>query len=147
MSATGIDAAKDIVTLLDANWTTANTDDKKPTVRNFLEKAWEDIEFGTSDFLYVKYDLENIKTGLYAADFFHRIACSIEVITSDLGNTSIGRLHFEKVIEEVARIIKANPRQTGYASTLLKNTRARYAKDRGIFIGSLDVELLKVRTT
>ena len=146
MSSAGITAVGDIITLLEDNWTSANTDNKTPTFSDNLRKAWEDVTTGTSDYLYVKYDTERVKTGLYAADFFHTVALSIEVIVPAFGNTA-DATHFRRVLQEVARIIKANARNTGYAYTLMRGSTARFNRDRNLYVGSIDVDVMKVLTS
>lgn len=147
MSAAGIDAVTDLDTLLTDNWNSSNTDSRTPTITDNLQKAWEDVSFGTEEFLYIKLISEEVKTGLYAADFFHYILCTIEIISPGYGTTD-ERTHFNKVVKEVARIIKANPRRSGYAMSVIRNNNApRYQKDRNMFIGSIDVEMIKVTTS
>lgn len=147
MSSAGLQGVQDLKTLLTNNWTAANTDNITPLVTDNLETPWQDLDFGAKDHIYIKYDTEIIKTGLYAADFFHDVALTIEVMAAKLGTTQAGRAHFKKLVDEAVRIIKANARQSGYAKTIVTGTRARFVQDRGIFLASIEVELLKVRTS
>lgn len=138
---------QDLKTLLTNNWTPVNTDSVTPVITDNLETPWQSLDLGAKDHLYIKYTTEVVDTGMYALDFFHDVACTIEVMAAKLGTTQAGRAHFKKVMDEVARIIKANARQSGYAMTVVRGTSARYVKDRGMFLGSIDVDLLKVKTS
>lgn len=146
MSSVGIDASTDLQTLLTTNWNSTNTDSITPTISDHLQKNWEDISFGTTDFLYITYDTEAVTTTLHADAFFHKVAISIEVIVPGYGQTT-DRTHFNNVMKEIARIVKANPRQTGYAYTLYQGSKARYNRDKNMFIGNVDVEVFKVLTS
>jgi hypothetical protein len=137
-------AVIDLDSVLEANWTAGNTDGITPLITDNLQTPWESLDFGAKDHLYVKYDTEVIDTGMYALDFFHRVACTVEVMTAKTGATQGGRAHFKKLMDETARIIKANPRLSDYVHMITRGTRARFNKDRGIFIGSVEVEFIRV---
>lgn len=148
MSAPGFHAITDLVTVLSANWTAASTDNKTPTITDSLTKSWDDLELRTVDTLYVKFDADAVKTGFYGAEFFHSISCSIEVIVPKINSSADGGSHFTKVMDEAVRIIKANPRYTGYAEMVVKSIGPpRYNKDKAVFLCPIDVEFLKVRTS
>ncbi len=146
MSSVGITAIDDLTTIL-GGWTSANTDTRTPTITDNLTTPWEDLEFKTTDIVYVKYDIELVNTGLYALSFLHTVSCSIEIICPKINPVYGGKAHFKKVVEEAARLIKANPRYTGYAEVVLKGTRMRYNKDKAVFLCTMDIELLKVKTS
>jgi len=144
MSTAGLGSVTDLVTLLSANWTSSNTDGRTPRITDNLSTPWEDLDFGMHDIIYLKYDAETVKTGMYALDFYHDVMVTIEVMTTKLGSPTVGYDHFKKLLNEAARIIKANARQAGYARTVVQTTRSRYVKERGIFLGTLEINLLKV---
>lgn len=148
MSTAGLEALTNLDTLLTANWNAANTDSITPKITNNVESPWDDIDWTALDLIYVKYDTEVVRTGLYALEFFHDVAVTIEVITTRLSNAATGRgAHFKKMMDETARIIKANARQAGYAMTVVRRTRTRYVKDRSAYIGAIEVDLIKVKTS
>ena len=140
----GLQAVQDIKTLLTNNWTAANTDNKTPLFIDALETYWEQLDFGGTDQIYIKNDTETVKTGLYASDFFHDVACTLEVMTARSTTPSAGRAHFKKLVDETVRIIKANARQSGYANTVVSTGKPRFIKDKQIFDCAIEVDLLKV---
>lgn len=140
-------AVQDIKTLLTNNWTATNTDNKTPLFIDALETYWEQLDFGGTDQVYIKNDIETIDTGLYATDFYHEVACTLEVMTARTTTPAAGRAHFVKLVDEVMRIIKANARQSGYAKTVVTTGKPRFVKDKQIFICPIEVELLKVKTS
>lgn len=137
-------AVQDLKTLLKDNWTSSNTDNKTPEFIDALETYWEQLDFGNRDQIYIKNDTEAIKTGLYAADFFHDVACTLEVMTARTSTPAAGRAHFVKLVDETMRIIKANARQSGYAETVVTSGKPRFVKDKQIFICPIEVDLKKV---
>lgn len=156
MSSAGLQSVTDIVAILQVpasggEWTIANTDSIAPTVTDSLTIPWGDLKFGASDLLYVKNEMETVKTGLHADDFFHTVLVAIEVMTARVldpsGSGADSRAHFKKMIDETIRIIKANARLSGYARVMVNTGRVRYVKERGMYIGAIEVELLKVNTS
>lgn len=144
MSSAGLSSVVDLVALITNSWVKENTDGKTPLILDNLETPWEELAFGARDHVYVKYDVEDIKTGMYSLEHYHKIAASIEVISPKLGEKN-GRPHFQKLIEETTRIIKANPRRVGYVATLLRSTgQARFVKDRGIYLCPIEVDIQKI---
>jgi len=137
----------DINTLLTNNWTSANTDKITPLFVDGLETPWQDLDFGAKPIIYSKLNIDVVKTGMYALEFFHSIALTMEIMSAKLGKTQGGRAHFKKLVDEAVRVIKANARQTGYAFTVVRSITPRFNKDRGIYIATVEVDLLKVRTT
>ena len=108
MSSAGLQGVTDIKTMLTDGWTATNTDNATPRFIDNLEAYWEMLDFGGVDQLYIKNDLETIKTGLYAADFTHSVSCTIEVMTARVTTPAAGRTHFKKMVDETMRIIKAS---------------------------------------
>ena len=147
MSSAGLQSVTDLVSLLTTNWVPANTDSVTPSIVDNLSTPWESLDYGAKDFIYIKYDNAPVITTLHAAEFFHDVAVTIEVMTAQLGTTQAGRAHFKKLMDEAMRIIKANARQAGYARTVIRDERSRWNKERNIFLGSIDVDLLKVKTS
>lgn len=146
-SSAGLQAAQDIKSVLSANWTAANTDSKTPAFTDGLETYWENLDFGGLDQVYIKIDTEAIQTGLHADSFNHNVALSLEIMTARSATPSAGRAHFQKMVDETMRIIKANARYSGYAKVVLGPCKPRWNKDKQIFIGQLEVDLLKVNTS
>ena len=147
MSSAGLQGVTDIKTMLTSGWTAGNTDSSTPLFKDNLETYWEMLDFGGVDQLYIKNDLETIKTGLYAADFTHSVSCTIEVMTARVTTPAAGRSHFKKMVDETMRIIKANARLSGYAKTVVTSGKYRFLKDKQIFIGAVEVDLLKINTS
>jgi uncharacterized protein YwqG len=141
MSSAGLQSVTDIDTALTNGWTAANVDSTTPEIRDNLTTPWESLDFGIKDIIYIKYDIETVKTTLYALEFFHNIAVTIEVMTA------VSRARFKKLMDETMRIIKANARLSGYAKLTIRDTRVRYNKDRRIFLGQIDVDLLITKTS
>lgn len=147
MSAVGLDAVQDIKTILTSGWTSANTDNTTPTFLDNLETYWEMLDFGATDQLYIKNDIETVKTGLYATSFFHTAACTIEVMTKRVTTPAAGRAHFVKMVKETMRVIKANARLSGYQKVVVTAGKYRFLKDKQIFIGAVEVELWKATSS
>ena len=147
MSSAGLQSVTDLVSLIDTNWVSANTDNVKPNITDSLTTPWQDIDFGPKGTIYIKYEAAPVITTLHAAEFFHDVAVTIEVMCTTEGTLQGGRAHFKKLMDEVMRIIKANARQSGYARTIIRDERSRFNKDRRIFDGQIDVEMLKIKTS
>jgi hypothetical protein len=147
MSSAGLGAVTDVKTMLSSSWTSVNTDSKTPSFWDNLETLWEQLDFGARDQLYIKNDIETVKTGLYAADFTHAVSCTIEVMTARSTTPAAGRAHFKKMVDETMRIIKANARLSGYAKVVISSGKYRYIRDKQIFIGAVEVDLLKINTS
>lgn len=147
MSAVALDAVQDLKTILTANWNSANTDSLTPRFQDNLETYWSQLDFGGTDQLYIKADLESVDTQLYASSFFHKVGCTIEVMTARVTTPAAGRSHFNKMLKETMRIIKANARYSGYQKVTVNSGKYRFANDKQIFIGAVEVELWKVTTS
>lgn len=147
MSSAGLQGVTDIKTMLTDGWNASNTDNKTPSFIDNLETYWEMLDFGGTDQLYIKNDIETVKTGLYAADFQHSVSCTIEVMTARVTTPASGRSHFKKMADETMRIVKANARLSGYAKTVVSSGKYRFLKDKQIFIGAVEVDLLKINTS
>lgn len=142
-------SAKDIITFLDSGWNSANTDKVAPEVVNALETPWQSLDFGVSDILYVKNELELVKTGMYALNFYHDVLCIIEVMTAKQGevNGTARLTHFQNLVDETMRLVKANARLSGYVHTSVTAGRPRYVKDRGIYLCAVEVKMLRHKTS
>lgn len=147
MSAVALDAVQDIKTILTNGWTNTNTDNKTPTIQDNLETYWSQLDFGGVDQLYIKADLETVDTQLYASAFFHKVGCTIEVMTARVTTPAAGRSHFNKMLKETMRLIKASPRYSGYQKVTVNSGKYRFANDKQIFIGAIEVELWKATTS
>lgn len=147
MSAVGLDAVQDLKTILTNGWIATNTDSLTPRIQDNLETYWSQLDFGGTDQLYIKADLETVNTGLHASAFFHKIGCTIEVMTARVTTPAAGRSHFNKMLKETMRIIKANARYAGYQYVVVTSGKYRFANDKQIFIGAVEVELWKVTTS
>lgn len=146
MSAVGLDAVQDLKTML-GGWNNLNTDSKTPVLNDNLETYWSQLDFGGTDQLYIKADLETVDTQLYASAFFHKVGCTIEVMTARVTTPAAGRAHFNKMLKETMRLIKANARYSGYQKVTVNSGKYRFANDKQIFIGAVEVELWKVTTS
>lgn len=147
MSFPGLQAPLDLDTMFTDNWTAANTDSVTPIITDNLTQPWETLDVGANDFLYIKFEIDVPKTGLHADYFFHNISCSVEIITGKRETTADGRAHFKKVMDEAARILKANSRLSGYYLNVFADGRARYVKDKGMFLGTIFIDMKKVMTS
>lgn len=143
MSSAGLHAASDIITYLTSDWVAANTDNKTPNIVNALEVPWQSLDFGMTDILYVKNLNEAIQTGMWAQEFYHRILCTVEVMSAKLA----GLAHFTNLVDETMRIIKANSRLSGYAHCAISSSTPRYVKDRGIYTCTIEIKPFKVLTS
>jgi hypothetical protein len=144
MSSAGLQSATDIITFLTSGWNSANTDGYTPEIIDALETPFQSLDFGAKDILYVKNEAETVKTGMYGLDYYHDVLCIIEVMTAELGTNKGGRAHFKKLIDEAMRIIKLNVRYAGYAQTIIASSRPRHVKERGIYLGRIEVKQLKI---
>ena len=146
-NALGIVAVNDVVSLFVTQWNQTNTDNVTPKrIVSSLDVPWEDIDQSpASDTIYVKLDIETVETSIYAINFWHTIAITVEVIAPKLNNlTYKASPHFNKLVQEVTRIVAANPRDPTYGYLIYKGVTTRYNKDKGVYLGSVDVEMLKV---
>jgi len=149
LSAPGVQAITDLKTVLSSNWNSANTNGKTPTVTDNLTKSFEDMEYQTLDTIYVKFDTDVITQGVnYGAEFFHHMSCTVEVVVPKVNASANGGTHFANVVNEAARIIKANPRYSGHAMMVLRGVgQPRYNKDKAVFLCPLDVDFISVKTS
>lgn len=146
MSLAGMQSVIDLDSELETRWVAANTDTVKPIITDNLQTPWEDLDFGAKDHIYIKYDIEVIKSYMNSEKFEHNVTCTIEVMTARTGATQGGRAHFKNMMDEVARILKLKAviQKSPYGKILIRDTRARFNKDRGIFNGQIDVDLMRV---
>lgn len=140
----GIKACQDLKTLLSANWNASNTDSKTPDYAYQWELKWQQ-KIKSADLIIFNYT-ETAKASLYALDWTHWIAVSIECFTvgftSPHGSTQLS--HVTNMGNEVARILKANPRLAGYAMQYINASRLQPHDDMIAYSLFLDVNLIKV---
>lgn len=129
----GLQAVEDIKSLLHTNW--------KVEPEPEIEKEWEERRLDTAnkDYVLLTYDVELILSfGLHADDWRHDVPMSIDI------RTGKNETRLKEIGDEVARIIKTNVRQAGYALTTIGKAQNLNAEYRKVWRMVIDITLMKI---
>lgn len=143
----GIAGIKDVKgwlsTAAPTGWDAANTDGITPKIE--LKQNVTESMLNTGDFVIINFVNEFPGAfGIHADDWRHDVPLSIQVRTKKRVAGAEYLDHLEKMVNEVARIIKARARQAGYAMNYLTSANNLSGDPHGPFIMDLGMTLVKI---
>ena len=138
-----VDVLNTIQTILDADWTSGNTDSLTPTVSDIVELKY--LDMANNDYVLLYEVNEGVSPlGIGGSTWTHNNVVSMDIRTTFKkavqGNI---RAHLVKMKDEVERIMKANTSIPDATFLLLKIVRLRDLSNKSIGVGRMvmDVQL------
>lgn len=137
-------AQSGLITLLRDGWNSANTDGETPVIDRPVDMKI--VAYSGKDTIQVDIATELIKSiSMYSVEYSHTVPIAFDIYTRFHHHDDTMYDHIGLMISEVVRILKANPRLSGYAIAFNEMRIRQLDKDQRSFAHFvIETNLLKI---